>query len=659
MIDYTIQKSSVTYRPDIDGLRALAILLVIIFHGFPRFLKGGFIGVDIFFVISGYLISTIIFKALEQQRFSVFDFYSRRIRRIFPALCVVLSVCLVLGWYVLLADEYQMLGKHITAGAFYVSNFVLQSEAGYFDTAAEFKPLLHLWSLAIEEQFYLCFPIILMVIFRFKKNPIPIILLGLSISFIMNISLIDKKPSAVFFYPQTRAWELLIGSWIAYINLYTRYKFNVVIESLIFLKLKHYNFNLSNVLAWFGLGLIITGWIVLDNTEIAFPNAWALLPTCGAACIILAEEKAWFNRCILSNKTVVWFGLISYPLYLWHWPLLVFVRIIEVDKPKPIWRLSILIMSVLLAWLTHFFIEKPMRFYKHWLVTVGLLLTLTVIGCLGYFITQNTGFPNRFNYKNNWLSGSIGNGIWEVKWVKQKQCLNTFGKEFDFCLIRQHDKPVTVALIGDSHANHLYPGLLGHHQFKKDNILNLGEGSCPALFDVQKSHCYPINKALNLVFATPSIQTVILSYADILNINQITDNETEDNRNNIVQNKLRLTLQRLLQAKKQVIFVNDIPKLAFNVSACQWRPWRIGKQQALEPCAVAFDEVNNQRQSYRVAINSVLNEFSQVKVWDTTAAFCDTQYCWAVQQQKMLYRDSEHLNEEGSLYLGNYFNVHY
>lgn len=203
------------YRADIDGLRALAIIPVVIFHAFPSALQGGFIGVDIFFVISGFLISMIILKSLEARTFSLLDFYGHRIRRIFPALFTVLLTCLVFGWYVLLPDEFMMLGKHIAGGSGFVQNYILKEEAGYFDTAAELKPLLHLWSLAIEEQFYFFFPLLMIAAWRLGCV-IQMILILLLISFCANLVDVQAIPLEAFYLPQTRAWELLAGSVLAW-----------------------------------------------------------------------------------------------------------------------------------------------------------------------------------------------------------------------------------------------------------------------------------------------------------------------------------------------------------------------------------------------------------------------------------------------------------
>ena len=208
------------YRADIDGLRAIAVLSVVGFHAFPSWFRGGFIGVDIFFVISGYLISTIIVGGLEQSRFSFVEFYVRRIKRIFPALLLVLIASYAFGWFALLADEYKQLGKHIAGGAGFVSNFVLWNESGYFDNAADNKPLLHLWSLGIEEQFYVVWPLLLWFAWKKRFNLLTITVLIAAVSFALNIAKVRSGAVAAFYSPQTRFWELMIGSIVAYFTLH-------------------------------------------------------------------------------------------------------------------------------------------------------------------------------------------------------------------------------------------------------------------------------------------------------------------------------------------------------------------------------------------------------------------------------------------------------
>lgn len=665
-----LNNSHLKYRPDIDGLRALAILLVIIFHAYPKLLRGGFIGVDIFFVISGYLITTIILKGLNQDDFSLLDFYSRRIKRIFPALIVVLTFCLISGWFILLAEEYRFLGKHIASGAFYISNFILESESGYFDTEAELKPLLHLWSLSIEEQFYLVFPVLLILVFRLHLNPALIILLGLIFSFFLNISQIESNLTKVFFFPHTRAWELLIGSSVSYINLYLRQGFNDIAQRILLHRVVDKEIALANFLSWFGFALIIVAWFGFNHKKILFPGGWALMPAIGAASLILAGEQAWLNKHVFSNKIAVFIGLISYPLYLWHWPLLSFMRLVEMDKPSSTLRFLALILSFFLAWLTYHLIEKKLRHRKHWAITIGLFSCLALIGVLGYQVKQQEGYPDRFNFSVQ-LAEEIGIEPWEDKGLlTQKMCLNRFGQYF-YCLFENNNEPITAMLIGDSHANHLYPGLLQHTSITGGNLLNIGKGNClhfsnrqNEIYINQGRECQSfINKVFDFAISTDSVETVILAGAwggslkkkKKSYLNKIGFKSKDLNSN--FQTAMRNTLQSLLSAGKKVIFVMDIPALDFKPSSCIQRPWRISKELLKEPCASLRSSIYSKTQEFNNLLLQVLTEFPQVKIWDPTHAFCDKTYCWAVKEGKMLYRDVDHLNETGSLYLGKHFKL--
>lgn len=385
------------YRPDIDGLRAIAVLAVVAFHAFPNWIKGGFIGVDVFFVISGYLISTIIFENLDKGTFRFSEFYARRIKRIFPALILVLVACFIFGWFSLLADEYKQLGKHVAAGAGFISNIVFWSEAGYFDNAADTKPLLHLWSLGIEEQFYIIWPLLLWFAWKRKFNLLTITVIITIVSFVLNIKGVNQDSVATFYSPQTRFWELLTGSLLAWLTLYKIDAFtNIKIKIEAWLFRIVYNEKqdadgktLSNVLSFVGLLLLIIGfWRI--NKELSFPGKWALVPVLGAVSIITAGFKAWVNRTILSNKVVVWFGLISFPLYLWHWPILSFGRIIYFDIPPLKFRILAVATSILLAWLTVRFIEKPLRFGNRWSFhkVIGLSAFMFIVASFGFIINK-------------------------------------------------------------------------------------------------------------------------------------------------------------------------------------------------------------------------------------------------------------------------------
>lgn len=357
------------YRSDIDGLRAIAVLSVVGFHAFPEWVKGGFVGVDIFFVISGYLISTIIFQGLERGDFSYADFYARRIKRIFPALITVLLTSLAFGWLVLTGDEYRQLGRHAIAGAGFVSNFMVWNESGYFDNREETKPLLHLWSLGIEEQFYILWPLLLGWSFRRKWNLLRLTIVIAVASFAWNIYSMTGDPVGAFYSPLSRFWELMLGGILAYLTLHkSRY--------------------LPQKPQWQStLGLILIALsITLLNKERAFPGWWALAPDAGALLVISAGPRAWLNRWLLSNPLLVWIGLISYPLYLWHWPLLSFARIMGSQVPPDGIRIVLVLVSLRLASWTYNSVEKPIRLEKgNLIVTSGLCLFMVGIVYFGYW----------------------------------------------------------------------------------------------------------------------------------------------------------------------------------------------------------------------------------------------------------------------------------
>jgi peptidoglycan/LPS O-acetylase OafA/YrhL len=664
MINTEEHNPHIKYRPDIDGLRAIAIFLVIIFHAFPRFLKGGFIGVDIFFVISGYLITGIILKGLSRDNFSLIEFYSRRIKRIFPALIVVLSFCLIAGWCVLFAGEYEVLGEHIAASSIYISNFILQSESGYFDIDVELKPLLHLWSLAVEEQFYLFFPLLLILSHRLRINALGVIIIGFAISFALNVSQITDKPTEVFFYPQSRIWELLIGSAVAYISLQTH---------LLNARTQH----IANFLSLFGLGLILIAWVYLDIKKIFFPSYWALLPTFGAAFLIFAGDKAWFNRNILASKFLVFIGLISYPLYLWHWVLLSFIYISEAEELSVKLKIGVLIISIVLAWLTYFLVEQNVRFKKSKFVSIGLLIALLLAGVFGYIVVINHGYPARFYIKENWQEGEVGNEAYRKKGlIVQQNCIDKYKEILDsdlstrklekygFCLIQNNLIPPTVLLLGDSHANQLYSGLVTNIYLSKENILNLGRGTCHPYVNLtfQDKKCNKfVNEALKMVIESQTISTIIITSKEfkqkkISNFKKIfgTSKINDDDRYNEIQNSMRNTFTQLINANKKIVFILDIPELNFLPEQCRVRPWRLSGKSVKAPCVISREDVNNDRQKYLDIVKEVLEEFPSITVLDTMPAFCDRDYCWAIKNEKMLYRDSSHLNEIGSNYLGQY-----
>lgn len=371
------------YRPDINGLRAIAVLSVVLFHAFPNMLPGGFIGVDIFFVISGYLITNIILQNIKNNSFSFGDFYARRIRRIFPALILVLIACHITGWLLLMPSEYQQLGKHIAGGATFASNFLLWLESGYFDSSAESKPLLHLWSLGIEEQFYILWPAILVLAYRIRINLLRLIAIALITSLLINLWLTSSDPIAAFFLPISRFWELLVGAVLAHYVISTKKS-----------GLPLYSLKSNNLISILG-ALFITVGLILINRNSLFPGWWALLPTIGTALIIGSGPNSWVNERLFAHPLLVWVGLISYPLYLWHWPIFTFYRLYSFQEIGNSTYFALIALSTCLAWLTTTLVEPQFRHsQKRWKLFV-LILALAGIGFIGWNCYNREGMPFR------------------------------------------------------------------------------------------------------------------------------------------------------------------------------------------------------------------------------------------------------------------------
>jgi peptidoglycan/LPS O-acetylase OafA/YrhL len=367
------------YRADIDGLRAVSILLVVGYHAQPWLVPGGFIGVDIFFVISGFLITRIILTQAKAGRFSPLEFYSRRIRRIFPALIVVLAATYLIGWFVLLPDGFSLLGKSIAAGVAFVSNLFQLGQTGYFAPDAAENPLLHLWSLGIEEQFYIFWPPVLLLILGSKRRRFWMMAIAAA-SFGVSLMIYFGYKEWSFYSPIARAWELLAGGMVA--NSYIDRPQSE----------RRGNQQRDNLLAAIGLAAIIGAAVGL-NRDSLFPGAYALLPVLGAVLIILAPNSA-VNRFLLSNRPMVLIGLISYPLYLWHWPLLSYLAIMRngVSNVVEIW--AAVMVAVALSWLTFRFVEIPLRRKPN--AVPGLSFGLLAVGVAGIVTAVGAGFGFRF-----------------------------------------------------------------------------------------------------------------------------------------------------------------------------------------------------------------------------------------------------------------------
>jgi peptidoglycan/LPS O-acetylase OafA/YrhL len=425
------------YRDDIDGLRAVAVLAVLLFHAAPGALPGGSWGVDVFFVISGFLITSLIVRDVDAGTFSFVTFYAKRARRLLPALAVVLAACALAGWYILLPGDFRSLGTHILSGALYVSNFTLWNEVGYFDSAAKMKPLLHLWSLGVEEQFYLVWPVLLLVAFRWRG---PVILAVTVASFLCAVA---SSPTDAFYLPWNRFWELGIGALLA---LYGR-----------------------DLPAWWGA--VGAAFLAVAFALPEGHSPWiALLPTIGAA-LLIATRAGW-----LSVAPLVGIGRISYQLYLWHWPLLVFARHWTGADLSPVMGLAVVAASFPLAVATYWFVERPIR-HAPLRMAGGAAVAIAGIGAFGAFTTASAGFPSRFaaEYAAILETKSAGNAMRnQVCFLDAEQP----GSELKPTCVDPGAGPL-VLLWGDSHAAQLYPGLRALATERGFRIAQVTQSQCP------------------------------------------------------------------------------------------------------------------------------------------------------------------------------------
>ncbi len=669
------------YRADIDGLRALAVLSVVGFHAFPSLLRSGFIGVDVFFVISGFLISTIIFENLERNSFSFLDFYARRIRRIFPALILVLLACYSLGWIALLADEFKQLGKHIAGGAGFVSNLVLRNESGYFDNAAATKPLLHLWSLGIEEQFYVIWPPLLWLAWRLRLNLLTTLIALAAFSFGLNIGKVSNDTVAAFFTPQTRFWELMVGSLLAYMHLEPAVIAKLKEQSRRFFALVAPNLvtaatdvGVQNCLSALGITLIaVSAAVITGNRQ--FPGWWALMPTLGAGFVISGGQHAWLNRRVLSCRALVWLGLISYPLYLWHWPLLSFERIIQGAAPSLELRIATVVISVALAWLTYTLFEKPIRFggYRK-TTTAALCMAMLLTGGIGYSSFLYDGLPFRTAVKINPSKESGLDGLDEGKAIAGCGIAKEENRKLFGACMQDSRQPPKYAVIGDSKAAAIYPGLVRTSNETGRWLIVGGNGpngtpvpvisNRPIFANYQKL----ANIAIKAVSENPKIETVALVTAVRSLFRLSNDNSIEDLPNNgnydAALEGLTNATNMLIKAGKKIVIVVDNPtfpdprdcvgrtttSVVLNsvlVKGVSWR-CRLEVRRHLELSKPYLDLLDQVRRTNP----------EKITIFDTLKYFCDLEkgVCLPYRNNRLLYSYSHHMSDYAAGRIGGDLN---
>lgn len=444
------------YRADIDGLRALAVLGVILFHAFPTLLTGGFVGVDVFFVISGYLISGIILRQQADGDFRLRDFYARRIRRIFPALVLVLAATLAIGWAILLDDEFALLGRQVAAGAGFAANILFWREAGYFDQGAELKPLLHLWSLGVEEQFYFVWPFLLLLCAGRRRWLPAMFAASFTVSMALNLSFAHHHPTMIFYLPFFRLWEFVAGAAVLLID-----------ERPLAMPVRH-------ALSLAGLAMLAASMWMFDSAHLHYPGRAALLPVAGTALLIAAGPAALVNRTALGLKPVAALGLVSYPLYLWHWPLISFLHVLGTTSP---WAFTgALALSLALAVLTYLAIERPARRRP----PARVVPTLSLL-CLLMLLAGIAALAGAMKPRLHAVLGNVIAARHDWDWPPHAMTAATFGP---FPIYVQRGTVTDEVLyIGDSNMQQYVPRI--------EEVIRSGRPTYTAVFMAQ-SGCRPI-----------------------------------------------------------------------------------------------------------------------------------------------------------------------
>ena len=658
-------------------------------------------GVDVFFVISGFLISTIIFKGMNERMggkgdgkpFSFIDFYSRRVRRIFPSLIFCLLTFLVLGWFVLLPDEYSLFGKHTMGASAYVSNLLLWSEAGdYFQTASQTKPLLHLWSLGIEEQFYLIWPLVLFIAYKLNFNIFTLALVGALASFGFELHSVKGNPTAAFYSPFLRFWELMAGSLLAWLKLYKGEMFRGIAEkagpylSAVLLRDSSKTDFVRlcvNVISVLGLALILTAVFALDNKD--FPGYKALLPVMGAVLMIAAGKDAFINRYLLSNRVMVWFGLISYPLYIWHWPFLSFAWIVGGEIPELRVRIGCVMLAVIMSAVTYYFVEPRLRWGKFGgYKAAGLLSVMVIIGVTGYSIEKHDGYTARMNDPAQQLIDAINKRMEEdnLRCLKEIPDWNRLSDTWTItkCMLQRDAGKNTIAIIGDSHAGHLYAGLSAQAG-NNDGIavfpsgcsiplMGLHSGADPATvkrspYRANTEHL--MSEGFSYILSHRNIRKVVLSHLPECSWYNVVDTKNPDNRDfdSILRDGFVRTYDALTKAGKEIYVILDNPGYSNeNWAKCNAtvtshrRPVHMPSYlsvRGLETCSLKISERYDREtiDHWAKLSKETATGYKNIHFVDLVHAFCSGGICSMLDHEgDILYRDRGHLNIKGSLYAG-------
>ncbi|MEI8185222.1 MAG: acyltransferase family protein [Chlorobiaceae bacterium] len=629
------------YRPDIDGLRAVAVLAVMFFHaGIPGF-SGGFVGVDVFFVISGFLITSIILKEIDAGQFSIARFYERRIRRIFPALFPVIAFTSVVATFLYDPISLKSVGASIYYTTFFVSNIFLCVDSGYFNAASITKPLLHTWSLAVEEQFYIFFPLLLIAISRFAKKRYLPWLLGISlVSFSLSIygtyandvtSIWPPNDNQVvtFYFVTTRAWELLFGSFLA-LGVIPQLQSTVQ----------------RNIVSIIGLGLIVFS-VCLYTEATIFPGITAMSPVLGSSLIIYSGigEGMSIIKKFLSLKPMVFIGLISYSLYLWHWPLIAFTKYLIFRDLIPLEITGIILATFLISIFSQKFIEHPFRSTKTIIPNRKELFYLSAVVMLIFFIIgrviyKRDGIGERFELLQT--KDKSYNDI--APTVMMVNIPPTF-------MIGNKDTTPSFVLWGDSHAGTLAPAFINQSKQNKVSGFIFSKGGSPPLLGIEGKFDNPSYcksewnlKVIKFIQNHPNIKVVFLaaSWAGYRN----------EYNNSIYIKGLNRTIQALREMGKKVVIIADVPRIKYNVPrifAIHYRfPSHININQFLP---IKSEHNKSQKEVFNGLVHLSEIEF----IYPGDKIFDSNGRCRIIANKELLYSDTNHLSIAGSLYITSVF----
>jgi peptidoglycan/LPS O-acetylase OafA/YrhL len=641
------------YRPEVDGLRALAVSLVVVFHAFPNVLRGGFIGVDVFFVISGYLITRILVGEALSEGVSITNFYARRILRIMPALLLVLVTVYAAGLLLLLKPEIADLSLQVVASTLFSANVLFWLQAGYFDASSLTKPLLHLWSLGVEEQFYLLWPIVILACGRSKRSIFWAAVVMGAVSLACNVGIVGHHQSAAFFLPFSRLWELSAGALI------------VVCEQRIRVSAA------TAGRAQVGAVLLLVVAALTMSEGLSFPGWWAAVPVLGAVLVIALGGRGSLVDRSLSAKPIVWVGLISYPIYLWHWPVLSFAHILSGGSATFTVKCFGVAMSIVLAWLTYRFVERPAR--RRWhpdsaFAFLVPLVTLSMVATLGFVEARvGTAFDRPVLKARSGTSQAeisaidistarVGAGTeWLVRGCGASEADE---KRIRDCYTDRREAP-RFAIWGDSHANALMPGLL-RESAEGARWAQFGAGGCPPMaggiirvypgepgYDIP-TICKNANEAAAKVLsASTNIQGVLLATAArIVTPTIYAKGEGGTAYTDAIVDGLGAAAMALHEAGKDVYFLVDNPTFS-NPKSCVARSVGLSSGSAVV-CLKTLEQHRKESAAYLDVVNRFHAAHPYVTLIDSATVLCRQGACPIGRDGQFLYTDGDHLSDYGN-----------